>query len=170
MGVRRVLASRAMGQAAPATDAASCERKLSRRNKSRGRSCGRAGLRSHRHDPRGEGPSAARGASVERLGRTCTSIPTRSTSVHGPMGPPGTRRHRGIEILGRDTSFVETRRQSLRSGIRTRLTTKPGCRTTCRNVASPAVVPCRRHTPRPEHRPTKARPGRSRRAASSAPD
>ena len=57
---------------------------------------------------------------------TWTSIPTRSTSAHGPIGQPAPFVRPVSRSSGVTRASSRTRMQSFRSGISTRLTTKPG--------------------------------------------
>ena len=53
-------------------------------------------------------------------------MPTRSTSVHGPIGQPAPFRSATSSSSGVTRASSSTRTQSFNSGMRTRLTTKPG--------------------------------------------
>ena len=99
-----------------------------RTRRSRGRSCGRG-------DRRSPSPPGARGGAIRgsrsfsqsaSLACTCTSIPTRSTSSHGPIGQPAPCFMPASRSAGVTRASSSTRTQSFRSGIRIRLTTKPG--------------------------------------------
>ena len=57
---------------------------------------------------------------------TWTSIPTRSRSVHGPIGQPAPFVIAASSASGVTRASSIARTQSLRSGIRIRFTTKPG--------------------------------------------
>ena len=57
---------------------------------------------------------------------TCTSMPTRSTSVHGPIGQPAPAVIAVSRSSGDTRASSSTRKQSFSRGMSTRLTTNPG--------------------------------------------
>ena len=114
----------ALARAAPAARAAGSVR---RRRRTRGRSCGRA------HRPRAcagaaaAAPSAARRAPVERLARVHVDVdPDQVDERARPDRPVEPEAHRAVESSGETPVSSRTRIASFSSGMRIRLTTKPG--------------------------------------------